>query len=467
MVVKSIGPRMRLAALAAAHSPAASSSARATSGSSAVSKKPNIASLPPWYSSQRLVDLGADPPDRLAVALGEEELHLAVLEVGVLLAVEELHPLEDQRRHPLRVVAVEAERDLDEALPLAPASAPAGSTRFPSGPQPTLWAMSETAKAPVDVFEKARSHDRLEQLEAAKEHDLLPYFRLLTSQAGPVVEMEGRETIMLGSNNYLGLTGDERVKEAAREALETYGTGVTGSRLLNGTTPLHVDLERELAEWMRTEDAIVFTTGYQSNVGCIGTILGPADTVICDSGDHASILDGCRLSGAKLRPFRHNRMDKLEKMLQRAAGGRRRRPRRRRRRLLDGGRRLRPAAHRRALQGLRRAADGRRGPRRRRPRRPRRRRLRALRPRGRGRPADGHLLQEPRLLRRLHRRPGRRDRVPADLLALLHLQRLGGAGRGRRGAGGAAGDPRGRARSCSSACSPTPSTCARACATSA
>jgi 8-amino-7-oxononanoate synthase len=178
--------------------------------------------------------------------------------------------------------------------------------------------VSEIAKPPVDVFEKARSHDRLEQLEAAKQHDLLPYFRLLTSQAGPVVEMEGRETIMLGSNNYLGLTGDERVKQAARDALETYGTGVTGSRLLNGTTPLHVELERELAEWMGDEDAIVFTTGYQSNLGTIGTILGPGDTVIVDSGDHASILDGCRLSGAKLRPFRHNRMDKLEKMLQRA-----------------------------------------------------------------------------------------------------------------------------------------------------
>ena len=179
--------------------------------------------------------------------------------------------------------------------------------------------MSETAKAPVDVFAKARSHDRLEQLEAAKQHDLLPDFRLLTSQAGPVVEMEGRETIMLGSNNYLGLTGDGRVKQAARDALETYGTGVTGSRLLNGTTPLHVALERELAEWMGTEDAIVYTTGYQSNLGCIGTILEPGDTVICDSGNHASILDGCRLSGAKLRPFRHNRMDKLEKMLDRAA----------------------------------------------------------------------------------------------------------------------------------------------------
>ena len=180
--------------------------------------------------------------------------------------------------------------------------------------------MSETTRAPVDVFEKARNHDRREQLEAAQEADLLPYFRLMDSQAGPVVEMEGRETIMLGSNNYLGLTGDDRVKQAARDALEEYGTGLTGSRLLNGTTPLHVALETEIAEWMQTEDAIVFTTGYQSNVGCLGTILGPSDTVIADSGDHASILDGCKLSGAKLRPFRHNQIAKLEKMLDRAAG---------------------------------------------------------------------------------------------------------------------------------------------------
>ncbi len=180
--------------------------------------------------------------------------------------------------------------------------------------------MSETTRAPVDLFEKARTHERREQLEAAKQADLVPYFRVLTSAAGPLVEMEGRETIMLGSNNYLGLTGDERVKRAAREALDTYGTGLTGSRLLNGTTPLHVTLERELAEWMGTEDAIVYTTGYQANVGCIGTILAPGDTVVCDSGDHASILDGCRLSGARLRPFRHNQMDKLERMLERAAG---------------------------------------------------------------------------------------------------------------------------------------------------
>src|SRR3954465_8396297 len=179
-------------------------------------------------------------------------------------------------------------------------------------------ARASATRSVSDVFEKARTHDRAEQLEAAKEADLLPYFRILESQAGPVVEMEGRETIMLGSNNYLGLTTDERVKQAARDALEQYGTGVTGSRLLNGTTPLHVDLERELAEWMGTEDAIVFTTGYQSNLGAISSILGPGRAGICGSGDHASILDGCKLSGARLRPFRHNRMDKLETMLERA-----------------------------------------------------------------------------------------------------------------------------------------------------
>jgi 8-amino-7-oxononanoate synthase len=180
--------------------------------------------------------------------------------------------------------------------------------------------MSETAATPTDLFEKARNHERRELLDAANEGGFNPYFRLLTSQAGPVVEMEGRETIMLGSNNYLGLTGDQRVKAASRDALETYGTALTGSRLLNGTIPLHTELETELADWMGTESALVFTTGYQANVGCIGTILQPGDTVIADSGDHASILDGCRLSGAKLRPFRHNRVDKLERMLERSAG---------------------------------------------------------------------------------------------------------------------------------------------------
>src|ERR671939_704706 len=170
----------------------------------------------------------------------------------------------------------------------------------------------------VDVFAKTRSHERLDQLRAAREADLVPYFRLLEGPARPVVEMEGAERVMLGSNNYLGLTGDERVIQAARDALERYGTGLTGSRLLNGTIDLHLELERELAEWMGTEEAIVFTTGHQANVGTLGTLLGPGDTVIADSADHASILDGCLLSRAKLRPFRHGRLDKLEKMLERA-----------------------------------------------------------------------------------------------------------------------------------------------------
>src|SRR3954471_5359427 len=170
----------------------------------------------------------------------------------------------------------------------------------------------------TDLFEKAHTHERVEQLKAAREHDVLPYFRLIEGEAGPVVEMEGAERVMLGSNNYLGLTGDPRVKQAARQALETYGTGLTGSRLLNGTTPLHVEIEREIAEWMGTGDAIVFTTGYQANVGSLSTLLAPGDTVICDSGDHASIMDGVMMSRARLRPFRHNRLDKLAQMLERA-----------------------------------------------------------------------------------------------------------------------------------------------------
>src|SRR6187551_127886 len=134
----------------------------------------------------------------------------------------------------------------------------------------------------IDVFEKVRGHERAEQLRAAREADLLPYFRVLEGPALPVVEMEGAERIMLGSNNYLGLTGDERVIQGARDALERYGTGLTGSRLLNGTIDLHLELERELAEWMGTEEAIVFTTGHQANLGCLGTLLVPGDTVIAD-----------------------------------------------------------------------------------------------------------------------------------------------------------------------------------------
>jgi 8-amino-7-oxononanoate synthase len=170
----------------------------------------------------------------------------------------------------------------------------------------------------IDLFEKARTHERVEVLKAAREADLMPYFRLMEGEAGPVVRMEGAERVMLGSNNYLGLTRDPRVKQGARDALEKYGPALTGSRLLNGTLPLHLELEQELADFMGTEEAIVYTTGHQANVGCLSSILSPADTVIVDSGDHASIMDGVAMSRAKVRPFRHNRLDKLEKMLDRA-----------------------------------------------------------------------------------------------------------------------------------------------------
>ncbi len=171
----------------------------------------------------------------------------------------------------------------------------------------------------TDLFEKARTHERLEQLQAAREADLLPYFREVDGEPGPVVLMEGRERITLGSNNYLGLTTHPVVKQGARDALERYGTGLTGSRFMNGTTPLHLELERAIADWMGTEEALVFTTGYQANVGCVATLLGPEDTVIVDSGDHASILDAVMMSRARIRPFRHNKLDKLEKMLERSA----------------------------------------------------------------------------------------------------------------------------------------------------
>jgi 8-amino-7-oxononanoate synthase len=173
----------------------------------------------------------------------------------------------------------------------------------------------------TDVFAKVRGHEREELLRAAREADLMPYFRTVESPAMPVVEMEGAPRIMLASNNYLGLTGDERVMKGAEGALHRYGTGLTGSRLLNGTTPLHLELERELAEWMETDDAIVFTTGHQANVGTLGTLLGPGDTVIVDSADHVPPR-AHREARARTGARRERR--------RRHAGGRGRR-------LLDGG----------------------------------------------------------------------------------------------------------------------------------
>ncbi len=205
---------------------------------------------------------------------------------------------------------MQAKREIDEL--------PAIATRRDGAHFDGHGAARYMASTTHDVFAKVRGHDREEMLRLGRELDLVPYFRTLDGPAGPVVEMEGAQRVMLGSNNYLGLTGDPRVMAGARAALDQYGTGLTGSRLLNGTIRLHLELEREIAEWMRTEDAIVFTTGHQANLGALGTLLAPGDTVLVDSGDHASILDGALLSRAKLRAFRHNRMDKLERGLQRA-----------------------------------------------------------------------------------------------------------------------------------------------------
>ncbi len=188
------------------------------------------------------------------------------------------------------------------------------AVKFKAAGTITLVRMSTS----IDVFAKAREHERIAQLKAARELDALPYFHTLQGPTLPVVEMEGRQRIMLGSNNYLGLTGDERVKQGALDALNRYGTGITGSRFLNGTLDLHLELEQEFADWLGTESALVFTTGHQANVGALGTILGPGDTVVADSGDHASILDGVTISRAKLRAFRHNRLDQLERRLERA-----------------------------------------------------------------------------------------------------------------------------------------------------
>ena len=135
------------------------------------------------------------------------------------------------------------------------------------------------------------------------------------------MRMEGRERLMLGSNNYLGLTGDPRLKAAAHDGARPLRDGAHGvTPLERHDPPARASWRRRSPRWMETDDALVFTTGYQANVGCLSAILSATDTVIADSGDHASILDGCKMSGARLRPFRHQRLDKLERMLERAAG---------------------------------------------------------------------------------------------------------------------------------------------------
>ena len=147
------------------------------------------------------------------------------------------------------------------------------------------------------------------------EMGVYPYFRSISGKQGTEVEMEGKKVLMFGSNAYTGLTGDQRIIDAAKEALDKYGSGCAGSRFLNGTVDLHVQLEKELAEFERKDDALCFSTGFFVNSGVLAVICGREDYIICDERDHASIVDGRRLSFAKQLKFKHNDMEDLEKQV--------------------------------------------------------------------------------------------------------------------------------------------------------
>ena len=148
------------------------------------------------------------------------------------------------------------------------------------------------------------------------EMGVYPYFRAISGKQGTEVEMEGHKVLMFGSNAYTGLTGDQRIIDAAKAALDKYGSGCAGSRFLNGTVDLHVQLEKELAEFEHKDDALCFSTGFFVNSGVLAVISGREDYIICDERDHASIVDGRRLSFAKQLKFKHNDMEDLEKVLQ-------------------------------------------------------------------------------------------------------------------------------------------------------
>ncbi|MGM9699936.1 MAG: serine palmitoyltransferase [Prevotella sp.] len=148
------------------------------------------------------------------------------------------------------------------------------------------------------------------------EAGVYPYFRAITSKQGPEVMMAGHKVLMFGSNAYTGLTGDERVIEAAHKALDKYGSGCAGSRFLNGTLDLHVQLEKELAEFEGKDDALCFATGFSVNAGVLAMVVGRGDYIICDDRDHASIVDGRRLSFATQLHYKHNDMEDLERVLQ-------------------------------------------------------------------------------------------------------------------------------------------------------
>jgi 8-amino-7-oxononanoate synthase len=164
----------------------------------------------------------------------------------------------------------------------------------------------------MDLFKKAESFDLVKK---SKESGLYPYFHALESGQDTEVIMDGHRTIMIGSNNYLGLTSHPEVIKAGIQALEQYGSGCSGSRFLNGTLDIHIKFEAEMAEFLNKDACITFSTGFQSNLGIISAIAGRNDYIIGDKENHASIYDACRLSYAKLLRYDHNDMEKLEECL--------------------------------------------------------------------------------------------------------------------------------------------------------
>jgi len=166
------------------------------------------------------------------------------------------------------------------------------------------------------VFKKCHTFKRVDEAKAA---GLYPYFIPIEGSEGTIVTIAGEQKIMLGSNNYLGLTHDPRVLSRAEEVARRYGTGCTGSRLLNGTLDLHEKLEYDLAKFVGKETALVFSTGFQVNLGIVSTIIGRRDAVVIDKLDHASIVDGCHLAAGETLRFRHNDMADLERVLIKAS----------------------------------------------------------------------------------------------------------------------------------------------------
>ncbi len=164
----------------------------------------------------------------------------------------------------------------------------------------------------MDIFEKCYLYTKADDFKKA---GLYPYFHCLETRQAPSVVMEGKERIMLGSNNYLGLTTNQRVIDRGLQALEEYGSGCSGSRFLNGTLDMHIELEKELADFLNKEDAITFSTGFQTNLGIISSLANRYDYLIVDKESHASIYDGCRLSWGIMKRYNHNDMEDLEKVL--------------------------------------------------------------------------------------------------------------------------------------------------------